>query len=228
MSDKWKKIDDLLDSFSYLEGADCCYYARERIARAKWDACETNGLIHNFKMEPSIQQQNPHRWKHKCRAADQFAQELERFIPRDRGMWVAHIPTSKVRGDPEFDPRFDLMFERLRAYRKDLTFCEPIVRDASRAAVHTLDQRPSFEEVLGSFRFAGFDGHDPPKHLVFIDDVLTTGKHYSACRRLARENCPGIHVYGVFWAKTIWPAPTLELPPGHPPDLGLSDSPTSV
>ncbi len=200
----WKKFDPPFDSPTNLEGAEFCYYARERLSRGGYST-ETNQLIRNFKIEASVQQSNISRWnKYKLGAVARFADELMPLLPD--GMAIATIPPSAARGDPLFDPRFDLLFQELQRRRPDLAPCDPIVRSVSVAPVHSVEVRPSIEEILASLRYVGFPG-PVPTQIVFIDDVVTAGKHFSACRRLILENCPGIHVYGAFWAKTVWPEP---------------------
>ena len=198
----WTKFDELFDAPTNLEGANACYYARERLSRGGYSASQTNNLISNFTMEPHVRASNSKRWNHKIEAARIFAAELTRFLPM--GMSATSIPTSKARSDPEFDPRFDMLFEQLRSMRPDLVFCEPVSRSQSVTAAHKADSRPSIEEILATLRYDGFKDA-PPKHLIFIDDVVTTGKHFSACRRLLHREAPEVNCYGVFWAKTIWP-----------------------
>ena len=200
---EWTRFDPVLDRPSNLEGpAEHCYYARERISKGNWNACPTNNLISNFKMEPAVRRSNPHRWKHKGNAVAQFAQELRRLLPN--GFAIAAIPTSKTRDDDEFDPRFDMLFDCLLRFRSDLVVCEPVIRSISVEPAHKQGSRSSIETILESLEYVGF-GDGAPPHIVFVDDVITTGKHYSACRRLVSANCTqAIEVYGVFWAKTIW------------------------
>jgi hypothetical protein len=42
--------------------------------------------------------------------------------------------------------------------------------------------------------------------IVLIDDVITSGSRFKACQRLLVEKVPGILVYGLFWAKSVWDA----------------------
>ena len=43
----------------------------------------------------------------------------------------------------------------------------------------------------------------PHTHIVLIDDVITSGAHFAACKRKIRTNYPNMDIVGVFWAKSI-------------------------
>ena len=199
----WKKFDPVFGMPTNMEGGENCYYARERLSKGGFGASVANQLTDNFKIDPAVESSHPYRWnKHKVGAVNQFADELAGFLPKE--IAISAIPPHAKRGDEEFDPRFDMLFDALRRIRPDLRPCEPVIQSRSTIPAHLADERPSIEEILSTLQYVGFSG-SAPKHLVLIDDVVTAGKHFSACRRLILANALGIHIYGVFWAKTIWP-----------------------
>lgn len=205
MANLWTRFDPLSgDIPCHLEGAENCFYARERVVGAGYDRSQANNLISNFKIKPSVREENPRRWYWKEKAASQFAAELAGLLPQ--AFAVAPVPQSKARDDVRFDPRFDMVFERLGRLRPDLKFCEPIIRSESVEASHETGRHPSLDEILETFEYEGFGDDDPPEAIVFIDDVVTRGTHYSACRRLVHRNKPGCEVFGAFWAMSVWEA----------------------
>jgi predicted amidophosphoribosyltransferase len=57
--------------------------------------------------------------------------------------------------------------------------------------------------IYSSLRWVGFRG-EAPSQVVLIDDVLTSGTSYRACKRLIREHHPNMDVIGLFWTRCIW------------------------
>lgn len=200
----WKKIDlaQTTDHF-WLEDGDDCYCAREYISHGGWQASEANQLISNFKKEPSKKAANPYEWKHKLKAIKQFANELALVFDEKSKYFVCAIPPSKCHDDPDYDSRLDDTLTELCKIRPKIKICNAIKRIYSVKAAHSHnDDRPKPDDVYESIEWD--DAFEYLPHLVLIDDVLTTGSHFKACQRLARENMPGIDVFGVFWARRIW------------------------
>ena len=198
----WNKFDDPFDCPKCLAVPAKCFYARDYVSRGGYKASEANNLVGNFKIEPRYS--GTPRWRHKRSAANQFATELSSLLPD--GISVAAISPCKTVDHEEYDPRFDFMFERLETLRPDISVCAPIIRSVSVEPAHKSKHRPSTDEILESLEYVGFDGDAPPR-VALIDDLITTGKHFMACRQLLQETEPEIAVFGVFWARVIWSDP---------------------
>lgn len=39
--------------------------------------------------------------------------------------------------------------------------------------------------------------------IIILDDVITSGASYKACKKIIHEHYPNLEVYGVFWAVTV-------------------------
>jgi hypothetical protein len=197
----WNRFGDIFDCPSCLTCPEKCFYARDYVSHGGYKASEANQLISNFKIE--TRHKGGPRWRHKRNAANQFSIELAQLLPK--GIAVTVIPSSKTTTDPEYDPRFDFLFEMLNAKRGDLTFHSPIVRAFSVEPVHlSKDHRPSSEKIVESLKYVGFGG-EAPMRIAIVDDLITTGKHFEACRKFMRDDNPEIDVYGVFWGRVVWP-----------------------
>lgn len=195
----WKKFDLSQTVPHYLETGDDCYYAREYISKGGFSASQTNGLISNFKK--GIDKKNTLQWQHKLNAIVQFAEELSRLL-KD-GTIVATVPASKSKNDPEYDSRLDDVLKKLGKLRPTLHIVEPLRVKKTLPAVHLGGDRKSsiFYNNLEWLGGLPIDAN----HLVLVDDVITTGSHFKACQKMVLENVPTIKVFGIFWAKTIWP-----------------------
>ena len=211
MADLWTLVDlDVQPRPVFLRPGDICYFAREYTSEGGYKASTANNLINNFKKDPSKRGTN--QWFYKERAAKQFAEELAESLPDD--CHIAVIPTSKPDGHPEYDPRFDMMLGNFLKARPDITVCAPIYRTEACQSLHTGGRR-SVTEVLKTLRWQGFDD-ETPSSIFLLDDVLTCGTTFRACKLLLTQHCPGIEIVGIFWAKTVWLS-------GDEPDWELVD-----
>jgi predicted amidophosphoribosyltransferase len=194
----WKEFPDRLDRPDFLPRCDRCFYARDYTSHGGYAASEGNSLIANLKKKPDLR--GTPQWKYKVRAICQFAKELSSLIPS--GMVVVAIPPSKTTDHPEYDSRLEDVLARLVGIRPDLRHERPIVRTRSNTAQHQSESRQSVEEIYDCIEWVGFK--EDTDHVILIDDVVTMGRTYAACRKLIRENALGISTYGVFWARTVW------------------------
>jgi hypothetical protein len=196
----WKKIEfsTLDDPPALLGPDDICYYARDYVSGGSWNASEANQLIRNLKKDPS--KRNTLEWNHKLRAVNKFAAELSSILPP--GQAFAFIPTSKRHDDAQYDSRWEMVKDELSRIRPDLIAKRPILRETSCVAVHQGGKRKR-TEIRATLGWRGFK--DVPGSLVLIDDVITAGAHFKVCKGMIHEVHLALPVFGVFWARTIWP-----------------------
>ena len=127
----------------------------------------------------------------------QFAQELAGFLPRD--VRLCHIPTSKLPNDPEYDPRFDMLFKALAKLRPDFRIERPFAIANSHQAAHEGGSRTEFARQL---RWSGLQ--HSAQDIVVVDDVITGGSHFKACQAMLAAHGVSV-VVGVFWGVAITP-----------------------
>ena len=172
----WKTFEMVESPPHYLLPSDVCYYAREYVSKGDFKASKTNNLIKNFKIDVSHRAEK--RWYYKEQAAQQFASELAVLLDIKGDVFIAAIPSSKRRDADDHDPRFDMMFQTLRSLRKNVHIIRPIGRRVSCQSVHSQDERPSIAARRDSLEWLGVPNNIP--HIVFIDDVITTGATFKA------------------------------------------------
>ncbi len=195
----WKKIDLVEDFPAFLEPDDACYYAREYISGAGWQASVTNSLIFNLKKD--VSRRGTPEWRHKENAAYQFAKELNYALPDNAA--VAFIPTSKCESDPQHDPRWAMVADRLLRQNGTIHIEEPIIRSKSYRGLHRGDPR-NIRLISQTLSFRGFS-NEPPGTLILIDDIITRGTSFTACKNLILEHHGQMRILGCFWARVIRP-----------------------
>lgn len=200
MSGHWKKIERVgVEKFPiYLEDEDICFYARDYISRGGYQASNANNLINNFK-KPADRKGKP-EWSWKEKAIKQFASEISEILPDE--MLVTCIPSSIIKTDPSYDSRLEDTLKQLKLLRPDIIIKFPISIMQTTVASHSGGGRNP-EQIYENLKWKGllttFD------QIVLVDDVLTTGAHFKACKKLILEYHPHKTVIGIFWAKTVWP-----------------------
>jgi len=197
----WKQIQRIgVENFPYwLDDDDVCYYARDYVSEGGYGASEANQLISNFKKPP--ERRGRPEWHYKEQAIAQFAREIA-SIDNLEEFLVTCIPCSTSRQDPAYDPRLDDTLRVLKNLRPNV-------------AVEFL---LSFQENMTPAHHGGIRNPDiiyanlawsrtrsTLTNIVVVDDVLTSGAHFKACKRMIIENITNAHVVGLFWARTVRP-----------------------
>jgi len=80
---------------------------------------------------------------------------------------------------------------------------EPIELANSTKSASTEAGTRNTDIIYNSLVWKGFK-NPPPDVLIVIDDVITTGGHFAAYKRMLLENHPNTRVIGMFWALTVW------------------------
>lgn len=198
---RFTKIDDLTqrDHF-YLTEDDDCYFIGEYTARGGYAYSHTNDLILNFK-KPMDRRGRP-EWRYKEQAIRQVAAAFRTALGSDAPdrLTFVPIPPSKKRKDPLYDDRLAKM---LHAIRPDppLDVRELIVQTSSVAAAHTLDVRPTPEEIEQLYQVDKSLTTPAPGIIAIVDDILTTGAHFKAAKAVLSSQFQNTQMIGLFIAR---------------------------
>ena len=196
----WRRIErGCLQSLpGLLVDADECYFAREYLSHQDHSASPANSLIKNFKIKPTVQNYVKRKF-YKEKSARQFSAELSVLLPA--GVSVSHVPTSKLPGHPEYDPRFDMLFSALRLLRPDLRLERALTIADSHEAAHEGGPR-GINHFYDMLEWNGLQ--HVTDEIVVVDDVITSGAHFKACQAVLAEN--GVEkAVGVFWGVAVAP-----------------------
>lgn len=198
------KMDEAaLNMHSALTWTDDCYYLLDFTPRKRYGFHPDNDLIKNFKRRPD--RSGFIALKRKEWATREIAYLLRSALAGVVDFahsTIVPVPPSKVRSHPFFDDR---VLQVLRmACPADADIRELIVCRSDQEAVHERDNRPSLPELFANYAL-GVVGSAPVREtVVLFDDVVTSGRHFVACRRCIREHFPERDVVGVFLARRLW------------------------
>jgi len=156
----------------------------------------------NLKKHPS--KEGTAEWNHKLKAINYVGKLISQNLKQERLDRLTFVPAPP--STPPDHPRHDQrMLQVAKAIRKDVD-ARPILETiemrvpASRSASI---RRPELikantrvnEEVVALRKVA--------KVLIVLDDMITTGSTYVACRELLKERFENVQVYGIFIVRRV-------------------------
>ena len=215
---RWTLIDkSILSMLPCLDDADPCYYYLVR-SPGGYSASFANSRIEDFKKNPERYRDNPAVWRYKLAEIQNFADDiamllnnpgLAKVIADFQPVAITAMPTSKPKSDLYHDSRIDDLCAEVTKRVAGIGWASPFDVSARISPSHLNGPR-DVATLEASLSFNGF-GKEPG--LVFlVDDVLTTGAHFTACRNIIRRHHPSVPIIGVFlcihrsdyrdWSKT--------------------------
>lgn len=197
------KIDDLTrQDHHWLDEKDECLFLGEYTARKGFAFSETNQLILNFKKLMSTR--GSPQWRYKQAALDQSAVALRTALNKK---WLdvvtlVPIPPSKAKSDPLYDDRVVRLARTIRP-SPPLDVRELLVQQQSTEAVHGSQSRPTPDELAKLYSLDPTLLSEKPQQIGILDDVLTTGCHFKAAKKLLNAQFPDVRVIGIFLARRV-------------------------
>lgn len=202
------KVDKLIlqtQAHWHLDEDDDCYFYGEYTARRGFNFSDTNQLIFNFK-KGLEKQANPYEWKHKARAIRQAAQMLRETLANKenieslRSATLVPIPPSRAKDDPLYDNRVVNMLQ-IFSGNLDLDIRELILQTETIGSSHSADYRPNPDELADNYEVDPSLEQPTPRSVWIFDDVLTTGAHFKAMKKVIQQTYPGVSCIGIFLAR---------------------------
>lgn len=212
MPPRLTEIDRLLaEVHYYLTGDEGCYFLREYTSEMGYDFSETNSIINNLKKPPTLR--GTSQWYWKGEAIKQVAAEF--FDAVDSG-WLEDttlvpIPPSKAEDHPEYDDRMLRLLHVMRAMRagegrRPRLDVRPLLRQTeSVIPFHQGGSRLKPHQLAVLLEIDEDHTDPPPDRIALVDDVLTTGSHFIAARRVLTERFGEVPVVGLFVARRVFP-----------------------
>lgn len=198
---RFTKIDDLKrGDHSYLTPDDECFFLREYTPRAGFGHSSTNDLIQNFKK--SIDRKSLPEWKWKEWAVTKIAAEFRDAMGE---AWISKwtlvpVPPSRIKSDAGYDDRLVWMLRELtKGISSDVR--ELIVQTRNMKPAHSVTLRPTPERIARNYAIDESIATPEPKALAIIDDILTAGAHFKACKVVLANRFPAARIIGVFVAR---------------------------
>lgn len=214
-SARWTYIDRVARlSRTYLTSDDRCYYylQRDKLGYSAGSRAAANSRILNFKKKPEVIRNDERQAWYKQQAIEFFASMVVDFFKQVDGAFNGYevllvpIPTSKPRSDANYDSRMDDLCQIVSGSLSWVDYA-PILdtlSDLGTAHENDLPRDPGF--LMRNMTFSGMvPDFGIPKVIFLIDDVLTTGAHYAACRDMILGKYPGLPIFGLFLSIHMWP-----------------------
>jgi hypothetical protein len=197
------EIDDLTRPDHYhLNAGDKCLFLGEYTARKGFSFSATNQLVLNFKK--SVDRRGRPEWQHKERAIREVGQA---FAGAFKAAWLASvtlvpIPPSKEKNDPLYDDRMHRMLLAIPA-AQPLDIRELLTQQQTMDAAHDADIRPGPDQIAAGYAIDETLCEPAPETIALFDDVITTGAHFVAARRVLQVRFPQARILGFFIARRV-------------------------
>lgn len=210
MAERLTKIDDLTRPDHYFLGPeDKCYYIGEYTSRAGYVCSKTNNIVQNFKKP--VDRKGLSEYYYKGTAISEIASTFRALI---NDKWIKEatlvpIPPSKAKNDPLYDDRLvQLLHKMCQGLNADIR--ELVLQRESLPAAHESSNRHSPDDLLEQYYIDDESAEPTPLVVGLFDDVLTTGAHYTAAKRLLSVRFPDISIIGLFYARRVPNEPSFE------------------
>ena len=187
----------------WLGSEDHCVYLREYTSHVGYQHSETNDLISNLKKE--MDRKGRPEWRWKQWAIGRCIDELRRALPEGAldGVTVVPMPPSSVASDPMYDDRMQQIARAL--CHKEGDYRELLLMRESMTPSHVATRRKRPEELEELLYVNEAESDPEPSRILVLDDVLTTGAHIVAAKRVLMRRFPNASVSGLFVARRVFP-----------------------
>ncbi|TRW48910.1 hypothetical protein FM042_07970 [Aliidiomarina halalkaliphila] len=183
----------------YLDNSDECFYFYEYTVGMGYSASDPNQLIFNLKK--SVTRKGYPDYRHKQNAIGRVARLLSGFDFTD---WCfVPIPPSKEKTHPEYDSRMVDILQNAKTLNNSINWHEAILLTKSHAANHLQEgNRMGPDDLEHIYKFNA--PATPYNNIIIFDDVLTTGSHFKAMKRVILQQNPFVRIRGVFIARSVY------------------------
>lgn len=194
------KYDHTMEHRPFLTEEDKCYYFLN-YNDLGFKYSESNQTVFNFKKD--ISKANiPHEWQYRNLAIEKFVKYLSESINWIHQGQATVIPahTSKPRASSSFNNRIDLVVDKLSFQYPTFISVEKILdAQCEVLAAHCGGER-NLNAIKSNLLVSNFQ-KAPSSIVILIDDVLTTGSHFRACKDMILAHDSRVKdVIGIFLA----------------------------
>lgn len=202
MTEQWRKLDRRLEwDASALSTNDICYYYYDH-TEGGYSQSRANQLVFNLK-KPLIRR-GKSDWHYKIEAIEAFAENLASLLVRVQrsplSISLIAMPTSKNRQSDDYDDRIVQVVKQASDQTgipwldcfETLADTQPVHLGGTRSATAIRNNLALNDSAK---RLTNYDA------CMLVDDVLTSGSHFIACKELLKSAYPHLQVVGAFWTK---------------------------
>lgn len=184
----------------HLTTDDECAFLGEYTARKGYAHSKTNQIITNLKK--GLELRGTSQWPWKNKAIVEIARCMSDNLQADKmqGVVVVPIPPSKPVGHPLYDDR---MAQAARLIRPPADVRELLYTIAEREALHHQSGKRDVAAMMANIGVRVDLLQPDPVTVLLIDDVLTTGCSFKACKAVLAQHWPGATILGFFVARRV-------------------------
>ncbi len=198
-----QSIDELiLSDYHYLDEEDKCFFFHVYLANKGYSFNEYNQLIGNFKKK--LDRKGQFDWKYKQEAIKKVASILRGTLATiQTPVTVIPIPPSLCKTDIMYDDRMLQALQMASIGLKNIIVRDIISIEENREASHSNGKKPRLSPPQLQQLLKLED--NPPintKNVILVDDVITTGSQFKACKGLLLHEYDNIDITGLFIART--------------------------
>jgi predicted amidophosphoribosyltransferase len=202
-----RKITELeLPDHAFLSAEDECYYFGDYSPGKGFAHSQTNQTIYNIKKPMSAK--GTAQWKYKTDSiliiGKSIAASLNQALLPNAVL--VPIPPSKPPTHELFDNRIELVVAAAAPFHGAPILRTSVARDPN----HVGQNHRSVESIYQSLEFAELPEKSIREVCILVDDVLTTGASFRACKRKLLELNGINRVLGFFGARCAWERPTFD------------------
>jgi hypothetical protein len=201
---RWRKTDESVNLFHCPAHTDLqLFYARIYTIGQGFEFSETNQAVLNLKAPISNSKRRPY----KLRAIEQCAREVSEFFTQSVdptfSIVLVPIPPSKTRSHPEYDDRMEQVATLVAQRCSNVTWLPLLDASVNSESFHSRSDSRDPNEVyqLMTVNVSQIQFYNPASHIILLDDVLTSGSHFTAAREHLLELFLDAPIHGIFWAK---------------------------
>jgi predicted amidophosphoribosyltransferase len=197
------QIDELQRSFHhFLTPEDECFYFMEYTSNTHYLFSPANDLISNFKKSPEHRDHS--QWAHKERAirivSEIFAQSL---LPASNLLDVILVPMppSKRKDHLHYDDRIMQVLVNLQKLDDGFDVREILSCRENMEPFHATSNKRNPEKIAENLSVDINLCNTPKKKILLVDDIVTSGAHFKACKNKLLEHFSEGIIKGLFIAR---------------------------
>ena len=216
-STRLRKIGEYERSDHYrLRADDHCVYFGEYTptgdsGKPAWSLSKANDILSNLKKHPS--KRGTDQWHHKPDTINLLGRLIRENLNEDdlKKLTFVPAPPSTSVDDPDHDPR---MLQVAQAIGDDVDVRSILETIDTRKPASQSDIARSVDRLKANTRINEEEAArlPAPKQIIVLDDMVTTGSTYVACKELLMEHFGNIRIYGLFIVRRVPLEPPFE---GH-------------
>lgn len=143
-------------------------------------------------------------WRHKEHAIERAATIFSSAFKSEAFSQATFVPVppSKAKDHPEYDDRMVRLLQSIgRGRNADIR--ELVIQTKTIEAAHDATVRPRPDDLVAVYTIDEAIAKPSPKMVFVFDDVLTTGSHFKAMKRVLQHKYPDVPVIGFFIARRV-------------------------